>query len=381
MCKMLTLQVSSLAQTVSELQREILLLKGTVRPVSEPAYSEPFVVMPERFNGSRASFQCFKVDCEILFALKPRTYASDFIKVRAAINLLSGWIKTWAHQMLLAQNPVLDSWVSFLTALDSQCKTSRKPSTPRSGFRESKIPRDREYQHHTSMLPSCEPVHRETPEVSHVPADSEEPMEIGLIKTKLTPDERDRRRGRGLCFYCGERGHFISLCPTRPPRPRALHLGAVQLYPVSNTPLSVNCQHCCHTSSCSSMAKGTQTTVIETTNVLQVPDNVTSVTLLSKAPEEATLSPKDAVLISTNTTSSLLEEDIPPDCTYASDGTVVCKKDLRLFEEALRARRSTPAEENVHARRASLKGGYCHDSSHTLQTARRGHPTGAFQRY
>lgn len=110
--KMLTslaLQVSSLGQTVLELQQEVLLFKGTVHPAPEPACPEPFVVMPERFDGSCAPFVCFKMDCELLFALKPRTYATDYIKVRASINLLTGQIKTWAHQLLQERSPVLDS--------------------------------------------------------------------------------------------------------------------------------------------------------------------------------------------------------------------------------------------------------------------------------
>ncbi|XP_040203727.1 protein LDOC1-like [Rana temporaria] len=115
--KMLTslaLQVSSLGHTILELQQEVQLLKGTVRPAPEPAYPEPFVMMPERFAGSRASLLCFKMDCELLFALKPRTYATDYVKVRASINLLTGQIKSWAHQLLQEKSPVLDSWETFV---------------------------------------------------------------------------------------------------------------------------------------------------------------------------------------------------------------------------------------------------------------------------
>ncbi|XP_040203612.1 protein LDOC1-like [Rana temporaria] len=106
--------VAPLRQQLLELQQEVLLLKGTVGPALEPACPEPFVVMPERFDGSRASFLCFKVDCELLFALKPRTYATDYIKVRATINLLTGPIKAWAHQVLQERSPVLDSWEAFM---------------------------------------------------------------------------------------------------------------------------------------------------------------------------------------------------------------------------------------------------------------------------
>ena len=68
--------VAPLRQQILELQQEVLFLKGTVRPAPEQACPDPFLVMPDRFDGSRASFLCF---CELLFALKPRTYATDYI--------------------------------------------------------------------------------------------------------------------------------------------------------------------------------------------------------------------------------------------------------------------------------------------------------------
>ena len=39
----------------------------------------------------------------------------------------------------------------------------------------------------------------------------EEPMQLG--RTHLTVAERERRRSRGLCLYCGEQGHLREACP------------------------------------------------------------------------------------------------------------------------------------------------------------------------
>uniref|UniRef100_A0A3B3TX12 CCHC-type domain-containing protein n=1 Tax=Poecilia latipinna TaxID=48699 RepID=A0A3B3TX12_9TELE len=45
--------------------------------------------------------------------------------------------------------------------------------------------------------------------------DSEpEPMQIG--RTRLTPEERQRRRELNQCMYCGKPGHYIVSCPVRP---------------------------------------------------------------------------------------------------------------------------------------------------------------------
>uniref|UniRef100_A0A8C5WGV9 CCHC-type domain-containing protein n=1 Tax=Leptobrachium leishanense TaxID=445787 RepID=A0A8C5WGV9_9ANUR len=46
-----------------------------------------------------------------------------------------------------------------------------------------------------------------------------EPMEIGLRRGPLSPAERNRRRTQNLCLYCGQPGHLLRVCPTRPPRP------------------------------------------------------------------------------------------------------------------------------------------------------------------
>lgn len=32
----------------------------------------------------------------------------------------------------------------------------------------------------------------------------------------LSQEEKDRRRRLGLCSYCGEKGHYVKFCPTRP---------------------------------------------------------------------------------------------------------------------------------------------------------------------
>uniref|UniRef100_A0A3B3HXC3 ribonuclease H n=1 Tax=Oryzias latipes TaxID=8090 RepID=A0A3B3HXC3_ORYLA len=44
----------------------------------------------------------------------------------------------------------------------------------------------------------------------------EEPIQIG--HSKLTGDERRKRREEGSCFYCGTKGHLVSTCPLRKPQ-------------------------------------------------------------------------------------------------------------------------------------------------------------------
>ncbi|KAI3355121.1 hypothetical protein L3Q82_017992, partial [Scortum barcoo] len=44
-------------------------------------------------------------------------------------------------------------------------------------------------------------------------AGAEEPMQLG--RTKLAPEERQRRLKEGACFYCGKSGHQVNCCPAK----------------------------------------------------------------------------------------------------------------------------------------------------------------------
>lgn len=64
----------------------------------------------------------------------------------------------------------------------------------------------------TWMLPPA-PV---TPSPTNVPVPSDvEPMQLGLIRSPLTSEERLRRRRNNLCLYSGEAGHYLQSCPVR----------------------------------------------------------------------------------------------------------------------------------------------------------------------
>lgn len=44
---------------------------------------------------------------------------------------------------------------------------------------------------------------------------AEEPMQIGAARRFLPEEERQRRRVRALCFFCGAPGHMIRACPVK----------------------------------------------------------------------------------------------------------------------------------------------------------------------
>ncbi|KAI3356440.1 hypothetical protein L3Q82_017662 [Scortum barcoo] len=41
------------------------------------------------------------------------------------------------------------------------------------------------------------------------------PKPMQIDRTRLTPEERARRRQGNLCLYCGQAGHFVSLMPSK----------------------------------------------------------------------------------------------------------------------------------------------------------------------
>ena len=51
------------------------------------------------------------------------------------------------------------------------------------------------------------------------PLSESEPMQIG--RTHLSPEERERRILSRACLYCGQTGHFLSGCPSRPGKGQA----------------------------------------------------------------------------------------------------------------------------------------------------------------
>uniref|UniRef100_A0A8C5EI19 ribonuclease H n=1 Tax=Gouania willdenowi TaxID=441366 RepID=A0A8C5EI19_GOUWI len=67
-------------------------------------------------------------------------------------------------------------------------------------------------------IPERLPVPRPRPpvDVNHFPAPHDggpEPMQVG--RTRLSPEEREHRRQRNLCLYCGKPSHYIIRCPVK----------------------------------------------------------------------------------------------------------------------------------------------------------------------
>lgn len=78
--------------------------------------------------------------------------------------------------------------------------------------------RSRQHERSREQL-SNHPNFQSPPAMTPVPAQGgdtctpAEPMQVG--RTRLSPEERQRRRGQNLCLYCAGADHFLSSCPAK----------------------------------------------------------------------------------------------------------------------------------------------------------------------
>lgn len=83
-------------------------------------------------------------------------------------------------------------------------------------LRERRSERSTSHLRPTWMLPKVpSPVSQFPPASSVLTPEPPEPMQLGLLRPTLTPEEKMRRRTHNLCLYCGESGHYVRACPNK----------------------------------------------------------------------------------------------------------------------------------------------------------------------
>ncbi|XP_026203899.1 uncharacterized protein LOC113154109 [Anabas testudineus] len=91
-------------------------------------------------------------------------------------------------------------------------------------FRERQLERNRSSRPSRPTITSSHPSSWRTPEPKLSPSPSrEEPEPMQLGRSRLTPEERERRFRDNLCLYCGASGHKALSCPLKGRGPSALH--------------------------------------------------------------------------------------------------------------------------------------------------------------
>lgn len=86
-------------------------------PPSLPEGPEPRVGAPEKFGGEPESCQPFITNCELMFALQPRTFSTEQARVAYAINHLTGRARLWGTAEWDRRSPACTSFSLFATEL------------------------------------------------------------------------------------------------------------------------------------------------------------------------------------------------------------------------------------------------------------------------
>ncbi len=235
---------------------------------------EPRLPAPERYAGDSNLCRAFLTKCSLFFSLQPLTFATEASKVALVLTLLSGKAALWgtavwenchpccssfrslsqemrrvfdralvgreAARMLAdlrqGEQSVSDYSIQFRT-LAAECEWNERAQWDM--FLHGLADRIQREIEVVELPPGLDELvdlalrvdarlqqrdlrgrRRLTPgefflgagnTVSHSSVD--EPMQVG--RARLSREERDRRRTRGLCLYCGAAGHFLVKCPVK----------------------------------------------------------------------------------------------------------------------------------------------------------------------
>ena len=257
-------------------------------PVAPVAESHSLKLSPPiRFSGDSKACRGFLSQCTIHFELLPQYFLSDRAKIAYIISLLSGEALAWAAPLWELNDPVVSSLPVFLKLFRNIFEEPARVSSAASALlrlrQESRsvgqyslqfrihsaelswnnealvatflhglsdrvkdelagrtIPTDLDgvislcnqidirFQERTLEKRRQHPLALSQPEIPSLrpvehPLPTEEPMQLG--RTRLSPEERARRRTLGLCLYCGGKSHFRDTCPLRPEkRSGSIHL-------------------------------------------------------------------------------------------------------------------------------------------------------------
>lgn len=263
-------QVHQLTQLVLQLQQQHIQMQAA----SIPSVKCP-IAPPEKFSGKPEDFAAFLAQCQLFIELRDREFLSDKAKVCFIISLLTGQAAKWATPLLLSPSPLLNNYQGFLQHISAAFANPLQAATANRRIRALKQGKNSVFQYATEFkilaqdlqwndpalkdqfmeglqgevldelarvnqpdtlqglitlclqidgrlenrkmakaTPSSSlPPPRPTPTPVR-PANMElpEPMQLGAVRPRLSPEEKARRRSQNLCLYCGGRGHFAASC-------------------------------------------------------------------------------------------------------------------------------------------------------------------------
>lgn len=237
---------------------------------------EPHANNPPTYDGDVKSCRAFLSQCSLVFALQPRRYASEALKVAYVLTLLTGRARDWGMAVWDAKHPCCVTFKSFRTemiklfdrsvqgdlaaaeltrltqgnssvtdfaikfrtlAVSSEWNDSAQRAQFLRGLNEHiqdeiashDLPgslegtidlalrvearhRQRRARRSLHHLLSDPSLHVGD-DVSSPSISPGEPMQLGRLR--LTAEEKQQRLVNGLCLYCGKPGHKALNCPAK----------------------------------------------------------------------------------------------------------------------------------------------------------------------
>ncbi|KAL6481423.1 hypothetical protein MHYP_G00095030 [Metynnis hypsauchen] len=229
-----------------------------------PPSSLPFAVplsIPDKYDGTPDLCQGFLMQCSLYFSRAPTAFPSEDAKIAFVLSLLTGKALRWATAVWGAQSSVMQTYASFehqfkevfdhsgtgkdpgeqllhlkqgnSTALDfsltfrtlaaeSGWDDQALKTVYRNGLNEqlkSELACKDDAQTLDGLiklsirLDNLIRSRRQVYSSITTPASqTTEPEEMECDRARVTPEEKQRRFREGLCFYCGEKGHFRQNC-------------------------------------------------------------------------------------------------------------------------------------------------------------------------
>ena len=242
-------------------------------------YTEPRLPPPERYEGDPRSCRSFLSTCSLVFELQPSSFPTERSKVAYVITLLSGRAREWATAVWDSNAPECQSFFQFSQAMrDTFDRSVSGPAATRQLFRIRQGQRsisdyaiefrtlaasagwgerelhgayfnglseplldelntcelptslnalidltlridarltDRQAARHNREVVRPRDAPRTRNQNTFRPMDFPEPEPMQVGHSRLPFDERQRRRERHLCLYCGNPGHLIARCPVK----------------------------------------------------------------------------------------------------------------------------------------------------------------------
>ncbi|KAF4089148.1 hypothetical protein AMELA_G00063230 [Ameiurus melas] len=255
--------ISEQGRAIAELHTQLARLTPPPAPATASQPRSPCIPQLEKYDGNPARCRGFLLQCSLYFAAHPEM--SDTCKVIIFMELLTGRAQLWAtaewegnpnptykqlvtrfrtvfdycpdkretgEELLTIQQESRSVWeyaLDFRTVAarcgwnDAALKTMFRGGLNADVTRELVCRDDRASLDDLITLANrLDRLLRQREqgpggETRSCQETKEEPMQLG--QALLPPQELERRRQERLCFYCGEKGHFIRGCPRRPSAP------------------------------------------------------------------------------------------------------------------------------------------------------------------